>query len=170
MASRPWVGSAGPKRWWGDAKGLQATPPPSRGQRRAHSPPSHQHQWSSCAELARAGWRAARGHWLPQRDPRWAAVAHWLVASVRGLGATARPPCRPRPGRSGCWRPGGGGRPGRSEGLWPLFRNHCHPSVPVHDWQRAGGLPRGPQSFCRSRGGAAVAGRGKGGGSQAGQL
>lgn len=161
-----WAGSAGPKRGWGEDTGLQATPPPPRPAPRT-LPQSRQHQWSSCAGLARVGVQsgarslaASEGSPLGRSRP--------LVSAQRSLDwERPRPPSRPRPRCSGCWSPGGGRRPSWSGGLWPSFGHLSHLSVPVQDWQGAGGLPGGPQSVRGSRGGAAVA---RGGQSQATEL
>lgn len=141
--------------------------PLPHGPRRAHSPSPASTNGPAARGWQGWGCRAERGHWLPRRDPRWAAAAHWLVPSVRWTGERPRPPSRPRPRCSGCWSPGGGRRPSWSGGLWPSFGHLSHLSVPVQDWQGAGGLPGGPQSVRGSRGGAAVA---RGGQSQATEL
>lgn len=118
-------------------------------------PPFRPHQWSSCAGLARAGWRAERGHWLPWRDPRWAAVAHWLVASVCWTGSDPEPLSSSATPVVG--PPEGPGDPD-SQAALAVFGNLSQSSVPVEDWQGAGGLPWSSQSFCGIQGGAAVAG------------
>ena len=106
------------------------------------------------------GWRAERGHWLPRRDPRWAAVAHWLVPSILWTGRdrdTASHPC-PRPRRYSCRSPGGGTSPSCSGGLSWWLGTPTGPPGPGRDWRGAGGLPREPGSVRRGGRGAAVAG------------
>ena len=149
----------------GEGPGLQATPPPSKGRRRrAHAPPSPPAPMVQLRGVGEGGgWRAARGHWLPRRDPRWAAVPHWLVPSIRRTVSDRdtphlRPASCPHPRGSGCWSPGAGRGPRRLLGLWRPFGNLTHPLSASPELAGSRELARGSQSFRGSRGGAAVAG------------